>query len=201
MEIIRKSVLFELKGVDMEEGEFTGHAAVFNNIDSQKDIILPGAFKKTLKESGGKVPILWQHNPDEPIGLPIKMEEDEKGLFVHGKLSMTQLGKDALILLRDKIVKGLSIGFSVVKDTFDKDKGIRQLHEVKLWEFSLVTWPANARARVLRVKNIGEIDIESILERLALLEGKQEPQKKQDVDPEQIQSAKEAITGLKNLFK
>lgn len=136
------------------EGIFTGHASVFNKRDLQDEVVEAGAFKRTLKRKKGRFPLLWQHDKSEPIGM-VEAEEDERGLRVKGTLALgVQRGKDALELLRARIVTGMSIGFRVVKDSINKDDGSRNLKEIDLWEVSLVTFPANPAAQVRRVKSV-----------------------------------------------
>jgi|TARA_R110000824_G_scaffold190282_2_gene371737 HK97 family phage prohead protease len=150
----RSDFAIELKEDKDQEGVFIGHASVFNKRDLQDEIVEPGAFKRTLNRKKGKFPLLWQHDKSEPIGM-IEAEEDGRGLKVKGTLALgVQRAKDALELLRAKIVTGMSIGFRVVKDNIDPDKGTRNLKEVDLWEVSLVTFPANPAAQVRRVKSV-----------------------------------------------
>lgn len=144
---------FELKAVDGEARTFEGYASVFGHVDSYRDVIEKGAFTKTLSEFGRRVKVLYQHDRMLPIGKPIEMEEDLKGLRVKAKVSETSVGKDVLILLGDGVVDELSIGYTPIKDTYDRDKDIRYLHEVKLWEFSPVTWAANDLATITGVKS------------------------------------------------
>lgn len=145
---------FELKDVSAESGTFEGYASVFGNVDSYKDVIERGAFKKTLSEMGRRIKVLWNHDPMQPIGRPVEMEEDMKGLRVKAKVSETSTGKDVLVLLRDQVIDELSIGYSPIKDTFDRETGLTHLHEVKLYEFSPVTWAANDLATITGVKSI-----------------------------------------------
>jgi len=142
------------------EGTFSGYGSVFGVEDSYEDIVMPGAFTRSLAEhaaDGTKPLMLWQHNPDQPIGIYTKMAEDEKGLFVEGKLALgTQAGKEAHELLKMGALSGLSIGFSTRKYEVDKETGIRRLLDVKLWEVSPVSFPANDRARIDSVKGLLE---------------------------------------------
>lgn len=147
-----------------ETGSFEGYGAVFNNIDLGLDKIDTGAFKKTLKEQK-TFPLLWQHDSHEPIGI-FTAKEDENGLFIKGQLNM-EVGKakEALALLRQKAVKGLSIGYSSIKHEYEKIKGqmIRILKELKLYETSIVTFPMNPKAQVTGVKELDNI-FEQIIE-------------------------------------
>jgi uncharacterized protein len=95
------------------------------------------------------VPLLWQHR--DPIGL-ISLSDSPQGLKAEGKLSMAlQQAVDAYILLRDGVVKGLSIGFETIRSEFKGD--VRQLLELKLFEVSLVTFPMNELATISGIKS------------------------------------------------
>jgi HK97 family phage prohead protease len=145
-----KSFDFEVKATN--NNEFEGYASVFDNIDSHRDVIEKGAFAKTIKENK-RVKILWQHDPWSPIGKPIAMSEDSKGLHVKGKISETELGKQAIILMKDGVIDELSIGFNTIKDDWDSKAQVRRIKEVKLWEFSPVTFASNELANITGVKN------------------------------------------------
>ena len=148
-----KAFPLQIKEIDEETGTFTGYAAVFGNRDSYGDIIEPGAFAKTIADKGGAFPVLWQHDPWEPIGASTVMQEDEKGLYVEAGVSMEASGKGrlAIDLLKRKAIRGLSIGYQVVQKSIEA--GDRRLTEIKLWEFSVVTFPANELALVTGVKS------------------------------------------------
>lgn len=153
-----RSAAFELKAVNTAEGTFEGYASVFGNVDSYRDVIEHGAFTKTLKEFGHRVKVLWQHDPWTPIGRPVEMQEDDKGLYVKSKISDTNAGRDALTLLRDGVINELSIGYTSIKETWEKETGLRRIQELKLWEFSPVTWAANDLAVITGVKSLDEIE-------------------------------------------
>lgn len=151
----------ELKHFDIEELKTSedgatrtieGFASVFNNVDSYNDIVLPGAFAKTLKKQSS-IPMLWQHDQGDVIGMWDQMEERERGLYVKGTIIDTNMGMDAYKLAKAGAVKGMSIGYSAEKYEIDQDKGTRKLQEVKLYEVSLVTFPANEKAKVTAVKS------------------------------------------------
>ena len=147
----------EIKTVN-EDGLFSGYASVFEEIDSYRDIVKRGAFEKTLAESESKgraVPILWQHDAAKPIGVYTELKEDEHGLYVEGQLNMdVQQAREALSLLRQKALSGISIGYNSVRYDTDVKSGVRRLYELKLYEASLVTFPACDGARVTDVKTI-----------------------------------------------
>lgn len=141
---------------------FEGYASILNTPDSYKDIILPGAFKKTIKQKGPKldkktelydsdIVSLWQHNPDWPFGLPVHMEEDSKGLYHRTQISDTAENRDRVTYMEDRIVKGESIGFVTIKADWDEEDEddfwpTRYIKEVDLWEISPVTFPAHSDA-------------------------------------------------------
>jgi len=140
-----------------DDGTFEGYLSTFNNIDSYGDVIRPGAFKKTIAENG-TFPTLWQHDTYEPIGRFAELREDDYGLWVKGELNMdTQRGREAYALLKQGALDGLSIGFSTLKDSWDGDT--RYIQEIRLWEGSLVTFPANDLARVTSVRSRQDFEL------------------------------------------
>lgn len=145
-----KNFSFEVKATS--ENEFEGYASAFGNADSYNDIVVKGAFAKTIQESK-RVKVLWQHDPHQPIGKPIAMSEDSKGLHVKAKISNTTLGKDVVQLIKDGVIDELSIGFNTIKDEWDQKSGARLIKEVKLWEFSPVTFAANEMAGISGIKS------------------------------------------------
>lgn len=154
METKRFNVAAEIKAVD-DSGVIEGYGSVFGNLDSYSDIVAPGAFAKSLEEAkaSGRMPaMLWQHNPDEPIGVWVEMREDDRGLFVKGKLAETQRGKEARELIKLGALTGLSIGYTTRTYQVDRENDSRVLTDVQLWEVSPVTFPANSEARITGVK-------------------------------------------------
>lgn len=148
----RNSYTLEMKSLGVD-GAFAGYASVFNNLDSQRDIVRPGAFAATLRTRKYPVQLLWQHQWDAPIGVITSIFEDRQGLYVEGRLLMeVAKAREAYALLKARAVRGLSIGFTVKKSRRDADTGARELLAVDLWEVSLVTLPANDSAQVTVVK-------------------------------------------------
>lgn len=150
-----KAFRLKLEGMDDEAGTFTGYASVFGNQDLDGEVVDRGAFTKTIGESGGVVPILWQHDPYDPIGFSTSLEEDEHGLKVTGALNLdVENGRHARALMRQAqnlgAKFGLSIGYRIVQDGI-VDK-VRHLKELALREFSPVTFPANTLAGVAAIK-------------------------------------------------
>ena len=150
----KRELKFQLKALD-EAGKFTGIAAAYNNVDLGQDMILPGAFTKTLADKGGAVPILWQHQAFEPIGMG-KLSDSGGGVMISGDLAIdaSPAAMKAYQLLKRGILKGLSIGYDTLKS--DIEQGVRKLKELKLWEVSLVTFPMNPMAGITSIKGSGD---------------------------------------------
>ncbi|MCH7379335.1 HK97 family phage prohead protease [Acinetobacter higginsii] len=152
----RKSFNLEIKAVQ-EDGFFSGYGAVFGNIDWYNDVILPGAFTASLEEWAAKnkfPPVLWNHNDGEPIGVYTKLYEDDKGLYVEGKLLIDDVprAKSTHALLKAGAIDGLSIGY-ITRKAKMQTNGIRELVELGLTEISIVTKPANERTLITSVKS------------------------------------------------
>jgi HK97 family phage prohead protease len=138
-----------------EDGTFVGMGAVFNNVDLGKDRILPGAFDRTL-QAGKQFPLLWQHDPSHPIGT-FKATSTQQGLLIEGQLLLSDsTGAKAYNLLKNQVIKGLSIGYETIKSSFVDD--VRELQELKLWECSIVTFPMNESAMVTGIKAMSDDD-------------------------------------------
>lgn len=144
---------FEIKLADEKAGTFEGIASVYGNIDSYGDVVEPGAFAKTITERGANIPILWQHNSGLPIGTG-EVYDAGSHLGIKGRIiDSVSYGADALKLIREGVVKGLSIGYRIVKDAWDSERKVRLLKEVKLYEVSVVTFPANELAVLTGIKS------------------------------------------------
>ena len=152
-----KSFELEIKDAD-SNGMIRGFASTFGNIDLGMDVVDKGAFKKSIKESKGLWPILADHNPTKQIGWNLRAEEDEKGLYVEGKLDLNvQDAREKYSLAKSAqdlgAKMGLSIGYMTVKAEPDRDKPmVRRLKELKLFEYSIVTFPMNTEAMITNMK-------------------------------------------------
>ena len=163
-----REVKFQIKeGTLPEDGIFEGVASDFFDIpDSYGDVIVKGAFSKTISQggrNGNGIPMLWSHDSHEPIGSYPMLVEDGNTLKVTGKLAMgVQRAKEVYELIKLNIIKGLSIGWDFIRDnegTIDKSTveikdGKRYLKEIELWEISPVVFPANRRATIITVKDV-----------------------------------------------
>lgn len=139
-----------------ESGILVGYGSVYGNVDNAGDIIAPGAFAKSIKDKQNakkKVPFLYQHEWNQPIGVIEEMKEDATGLLIKVKLNLeTQLGREAYSLIKQGAITGLSVGFQTVKDEVDVN-GIRTIKEARLWEVSAVTFPCNEQAQIASIKS------------------------------------------------
>lgn len=154
--MLHKQIAFKAEAVN-DNGTFSGYGSVFGNIDSYREIVAPGAFKSSLSaiaSAGDPLPVLWQHNPDQPIGGYTTLAEDDHGLKVAGFLLKDDvaLAREAYALMKARVVKGLSIGYYVRADSYDEKTSVRTLTELDLREISVVTFPANEEAQVENVK-------------------------------------------------
>lgn len=132
------------------EGRFAGYASAFGLVDESGDVVMPGAFAKSLARRGrAGVRMLFQHDPKEPVGVWEAIREDSFGLWVEGRLVPGVPRADALRrLIERRAVDGLSIGFRTVRATRDGKGGQRKLWQIDLWEISIVTFPMLDRARI-----------------------------------------------------
>lgn len=160
----RKACALDLKAAPAEDGTFEGYASVFGVVDQGYDVVERGAFVKSLARRKPKM--LWQHEMDKPIGVWDEVREDERGLYVKGRL-LTDVakGREALALLKAGALDSMSIGYRTVEATMEQgDRMIRKLLEVDLFEISIVTFPMLPDAKVTGVKSITtERDFEQFL--------------------------------------
>jgi HK97 family phage prohead protease len=142
------------------DGAIEGYASLFGEIDAARDMMMPGAFAQSLRLRGvRRVPMLFQHDPAEPIGIWLELREDHRGLYARGRLIPdVKRAAEVLALLRAGASDGLSIGFRTVKGRIDPKTRIRKLDAVDLWEISIVTFPLLAGARVSAVKQASGVD-------------------------------------------
>lgn len=138
------------------KGIIRGYGSYFDKVDQQGDIIAKGAFSNTLKAwklSGKKPKMLWQHQSHKPIGIWTHLYQDERGLYVEGKLALgVSSAYEAYHLLKEGVIDGLSIGFRTIEAVQDTHRKARLILDLDLIEISLVTFGANPLARVHGVK-------------------------------------------------
>lgn len=151
-------------GVDLkanvEKGIMEGYASVFNNVDSHGDIITESAFNKTVndwrnaKPENKRIKVLNQHQTYDPIGLPTDLQPDSKGLYTKSKISLTDSGKNVLILARDGVLSEMSVGFFPIVEKYCEQRKANVISEIMLMEYSPVTWGANALTTITGVKEL-----------------------------------------------
>ena len=161
---------------------FEGYAAVFNSesedLGGFREYIAPGAFKRSL-QSRNEVKLLWNHDAGEPLasvrGGTLKLTEDARGLKVEARLANTSRGRDVAELIRSKTVDSMSFGFSVIKDTWNAEGNVRTLNAVRLFEISMVSFPAyQATAGTVSVRSSNTIDADQLADALFKLESGEE---------------------------
>jgi HK97 family phage prohead protease len=166
---------FRAATVEATDAGFTGHAATFMTADFYLSCFAPGCFSKTLGDRGDRLPVLWQHDPDVPIGKHLAIAEDATGLAVDVEIIDDGAeGSSALKRLRGGLPLGLSFGFNTVKDRSAEEDDqidlsqlpgvepseIRVITEVKLWETSVVTFPANEQATIDAVRQLRRASVQ-----------------------------------------
>jgi len=201
-------------GRDAVEGRtIAGYASTFGNIDKVLDVVEAGAFKKTLRERGKKVKVYYNHS--QPIGLPIKMAEDDIGLFTESVISQTPKGDEIITLVKDGVIDEMSIAYEVVNHDPRKNGG-RVLKEIKLYEYGPVDFGANEKAQIIGVKSliatmgqneITDESVEEIKKAIQTLEGmiqlkgvKDEPSEDTHAEPLESILVKSLITERQNFF-
>lgn len=159
----QKSVALQLKREPDQDGVFEGYASVFGVVDQGMDVVERGAFRKSL--GSRRVKMLWQHDQSQPIGVWDVIEEDERGLYVRGRLlKEVEKGREAMALLRAGAIDSMSIGYRTIDSAPEGDGMVRRLKEIDLYEISLVTFPMLPDAKVTAVKSIQtERDFEKFL--------------------------------------
>ena len=161
MPIIKNRPQYECKLADIDletvdvDGSFSGYASIFDERDLGNDIITKGAFAKSLKKRGSLgVRMLFQHNPETPIGVWQEITENNHGLYVRGKLAiLTKSGAEVHQLLKAGAIDGLSIGFKTLRAQNRRTHSARHILEADLWEISVVTFPMQPGARVENIKH------------------------------------------------
>ncbi|MCC5988443.1 MAG: HK97 family phage prohead protease [Pararhodobacter sp.] len=159
-------------GLNLADGTVvSGYASLFDERDRGGDVVVAGAYRASLERlaaAGGRVRMLWQHDPAQPIGIWDEVREDPRGLWVKGRLlSEVARAREAAALLAAGAVEGLSIGYRT-KRAEKLAGGGRRLLELELWEVSLVTFPMLPAARVaaLAAKELAGAELKAVAEAL-----------------------------------
>ena len=140
-------------------GEFEGYASLFHVADGAGDIVVPGAFQSSLRRRPpARVRMLYQHFAHEPIGTWEEIREDQRGLYVRGRLATeSDRARDVAALIRAGALDGLSIGFKTLRARRNAALGTRTLLEIELWEISVVTFPLLAGSEVTAIGEKGDL--------------------------------------------
>lgn len=191
-----KTFPFECK-VNMDSNTFEGYFSIKNNIDAGLDRVMQGAFIKTFSENRKRIKGLYMHDTTKPFSKPLEIYEDSKGAYVKGTISMTSWGQDLKILMADGVVDEMSFGYDVIKCDYENVNGktVRNLRELKCWEYSPVTWGMNEATSINAVKKLNFLNdlkagrmissanrnkIQSVVDALIALLGEEEPQEEPD---------------------
>lgn len=147
--------LYDLDITNQKTGEIEGYGSIFNNVDLHGDVILNGAFSESLS-TNSKIKLLWQHDPNSPIGIISEIEETDVGLYIKAVLNLEiPKAKEAYLMIKSGIIDGLSIGFEAEECSVVND--VRYIEKAKLWEVSIVTFPANQEALITDCKSIEQL--------------------------------------------
>lgn len=191
-EILTREFKVPVETREKEDGKRTIAGCIPFNSRSEDmgfyEYIAPTAFNKTLKD-GADVRALMNHETSKIIGRvkngTLRLSTDDKGLQIECDLPDTTYAKDAYVLIRDGYCTGMSFGFTVEKEEWQKeqedDRDVRILKEVRLLEVSfVVAFPAyeatDSSARSIRSlvssmkhENLSEADAEEIKKTIEIL--------------------------------
>ena len=147
--------MMEIKAIE-DDGRFSGYGSIFGNKDSHGEVVMEGAFRKSLdahRTKGSRPKMFWQHDMGKPIGKWLEYGEDAKGLYMEGQLNMgVQQGREAHALLKAGDIDGLSIGYRVIAAENDSKAKVIRLKELQLLEVSIVSLGSNDEALINDVK-------------------------------------------------
>ena len=156
-----KSFDLQVKDVDSKSGIVTGYFSAFGMVDSDGDIIMPGAFKRSIQDWGpegkGRIKHLLNHNPSQPLGKPLVVKEDAYGLYYESKIGSHQLGKDFIKMVESGLISEHSIGFKTLRE--QKGSDANEIYDVMLFEgSSLTAWGANENTPLIGMKGMKNIE-------------------------------------------
>lgn len=162
-----KTIDLAIKSIDEQTGTIEGYGAWFGNVDDYGDVIMPGAFTKSLATRMPKM--LFAHDTTQPIGVWDEAKEDAHGLYLKGRFSNTAQGQDVRALVQMRALDSMSIGYRTVDAEYNGSTRI--LKELDLREVSIVSIPANEKAVVTSAKSASEQNglIEAFKARIDLL--------------------------------
>lgn len=151
----------EVKDIDQKQGIVSGYFSAFGMVDSDGDVMMPGAFKRSIQDWGpeakGRIKHLLNHDPSKPLGKIMELKEDNYGLFYRSQVGKHNLGQDFIKMVESGLIAEHSIGFRTLRE--QKNDSANEIHEVMLFEgSSLTAWGANEHTPMLGIKSIKNID-------------------------------------------
>ena len=164
----------EIMDLSVKQGLVTGYFSKFNNVDSDGDIIRPGAFTKTIRENGPestlpRIKHLMNHDPSLPLGVLKSLTEDSYGLLYESQIGSHEGGEDFIKMVESGLITEHSIGFKIINrnqiqsyENYLKNPsaGQYEITEIKLFEgSSLTAWGANPLTPITSLKSINDIDL------------------------------------------
>jgi HK97 family phage prohead protease len=165
-----KSIDLGFKDIDTKAGIVTGYFASFNTVDAENDVMLPGAFDKTIKENFNRIKHLLDHDTRNVVGKLQILEPDQKGLYYESKAGSHAKGQDFLKMAIDGIITEHSFGYQIPKGKATVKEGVRYISEVKMYEgSSLQAWGMNENTPLVGVKTLYQ-DPEKVAQRMKALE-------------------------------
>ena len=155
-----KSFDMNVKDIDAKQGIVSGYFSAFGMVDSDGDIMMPGAFKRSIQDWGpeakGRVKHLLNHDPSQPLGKIMELKEDGYGLFYRSQIGTHKLGQDFVKMVESGLIAEHSIGFRTLRE--QKAAEANEIHEVMLYEgSSLTAWGANEYTPILGIKSSDQV--------------------------------------------
>jgi len=179
------SIVSEIMDMNPIQGIVTGYFSKFNNVDSDGDIMKPGAFTKTINEQGPasaqpRIKHLLNHDPSQPLGKLLTLREDEYGLYYESQVGTHEGGEDFIKMVESGLITEHSIGFKIIKrnqvqsyENYLRNPSLGQFEitEVKLYEgSSLTAWGANALTPITSLKGDKNLDVDMIVAKTAAID-------------------------------
>jgi HK97 family phage prohead protease len=163
-----KDIALELKDMQMAKGLVTMYVSAFGNKDAHGDIIEKGAYKKTIQENKHRIKHLFQHDINNIIGRPVEMVEDNTGLLVTSFVSDLKNG-DYRKMYEDGLITEHSVGIIPVKEAYDETRKANVMRELRLFEFSSVTFGANENTPVVDIKSMSRENKKTLFDKFEKL--------------------------------
>jgi HK97 family phage prohead protease len=179
------TIASEIMDMNPMQGIVTGYFSKFNNVDSDGDIMKPGAFTKTISEQGPastqpRIKHLLNHDPSQPLGKLLTLKEDEYGLYYESQVGTHEGGEDFIKMVESGLITEHSIGFKIIKrnqiqsyENYLRNPSLGQFEitEVKLYEgSSLTAWGANSLTPITSLKGDKNLDVDMIVAKSAAID-------------------------------